>query len=95
MRIVGRERLTEAERHYAGSGLGKALDAWVRVVEKARWRHFMDVKATWSGVDNVNPLVVFDLKGNRFRLTSIINYDSQTVLILRVQTHKDYTRKGP
>jgi mRNA interferase HigB len=94
MRIAGRERLTEAERDYPGSALGKALDAWVRVVETAKWRHFMDVKTTWSGVDNVPPHVVFDLKGNRFRLTSIINYDTQTVLILRVQSHKDYTRKG-
>jgi mRNA interferase HigB len=94
MRIVGRERLTEAEKDYPGSGLGKALDAWVRVVEGAKWRHFMDVKATWSGVDNVPPHVVFDLKGNRFRLTSIIHYDTQTVLVLRVQSHQEYTRKG-
>ncbi|MHB8218291.1 MAG: type II toxin-antitoxin system HigB family toxin [Candidatus Sulfotelmatobacter sp.] len=94
MRIVGRERLTGAEKDYPGSGLGKALDTWVRVAEAARRRHFMDVKATWSGVDNIPPHVVFDLKGNRFRLTSIINYDTQTVLILRVQSHKDYTRKG-
>ena len=91
---MGRERLVEAERDYPGSGLGKALEAWVRVVEAAKWRHFMDVRATWSGVDNVPPHVVFNLKGNRFRLTSIISYDMQTVLILRVQSHKEYTRKG-
>ena len=54
----------------------------------------MDLRATWGGVDNVPPHVVFDLKGNRFRLTSIIHYDTQTVLILRVQSHKEYTRKG-
>jgi mRNA interferase HigB len=94
MRIVGRERLTEAERDYPGSGLGKALEVWLRVAEGAKWRHFMDVRATWSGVDNVPPHVVFDLKGNRFRLTSIIHYDTQTVLVLRVQSHKEYTRKG-
>ena len=91
---MGRERLTEAGKDYQGSGLGKAMEAWVRVVEGAKWRHFMDVKATWSGVDNVLPHVVFDLKGNHFRLTSIINYEAQTVLILRVQSHKEYTRKG-
>jgi mRNA interferase HigB len=94
MRIVGRERLTEAERHYPGSGLGKALEVWLRVAEGAKWRHFMDVRATWSGVGNVPPHVVFDLKGNRFRLTSIIHYGTQTVLVLRVQSHKEYTRKG-
>ena len=94
MRIVGRDRLTEAERGYPGSGLGKALEAWVRVVETAKWRHFMDVRATWSGVDNVPTHVVFDVKGNRFRLTSVIHYDTETLLVLRVQSHKEYTRKG-
>jgi mRNA interferase HigB len=94
MRIVGRDRLVQAEENYPGSGLGKALDTWVRVTEGARWRHFMDVKETWSGVDNVPPHIVFDLKGNHFRLTTIINYQMQTVLVLRVQSHRDYTRKG-
>lgn len=94
MRIVGRERLSEAEAKHRGSGLGRAIDAWVRVVEGASWRHFMDVKTTWSGVDKVAPYVVFDLKGNQFRLTAMINYAAQTVLVVRVQTHKDYTRKG-
>jgi mRNA-degrading endonuclease HigB of HigAB toxin-antitoxin module len=54
----------------------------------------MDVKATWSGVDNVPPHVVFDVKGNRFRLTTTISYQTQTVLIVRVQSHAEYTRKG-
>jgi mRNA interferase HigB len=94
MRIVGRERLTQAEKDYPGSGLGKALEVWLRVAEGAKWKHFMDVRSTWSGVDNVPPHVVFDLKGNRFRLTAIINYEAQTVLILRLQSHKEYTRKG-
>jgi mRNA interferase HigB len=94
MRIVGRQRLADAEKRHRGSGLGKALQSWVRVVEAARWRHFMDVRAAWGGVDNVPPHVVFDLKGNRFRLTSIVHYDTQTVLVLRVQSHKEYTRKG-
>jgi mRNA interferase HigB len=94
MRIVGRDKLTKAETDYPGSGLGKALDAWVKITEGARWRHFMDVKATWSGVDNVPPYVVFDLKGNHFRLTAIIHYSTQTVLVSKVQTHKEYTRRG-
>jgi mRNA-degrading endonuclease HigB of HigAB toxin-antitoxin module len=54
----------------------------------------MNVRATWSGVDNVPPHVVFDIKGNHFRLTSIINYQAQSVLVLKVQSHKEYTRKG-
>ena len=94
---MGRDRLLRAEENYPGSGLGKALDAWLRVAEGAKWRHFMDVRATWSGVDNVPPHVVFDIftvGGKRFRLTTMIGYEAQAVLVVRVQSHAEYTRKG-
>jgi mRNA-degrading endonuclease HigB of HigAB toxin-antitoxin module len=44
---------------------------------------------SWSGVDNVPPHVVFDIKGKRFRMTTKINYLAQRVLIVRAQSHAD------
>jgi mRNA interferase HigB len=95
MRVVGREVLKEAEGAHRGSGLEKALAVWLKVTEDARWRHFADVKDTWRAVDYVKPYTVFDIKGNAFRLTSAINYLLQTVQVVRVKTHKQYTREGP
>jgi mRNA interferase HigB len=95
MRIVGRERLSKAEEVHRGSGLETALAVWVKVVENANWRHFPDVKSSWGNADYVKPHVVFNIKGNDFRLTSTINYRTKTVVVERVQTHADYTRKGP
>jgi mRNA interferase HigB len=95
MVIVGRDKLTKAEDDHAGSGLGNALANWVKIVEGVGWKHFADVKATFGArVDLAGGFVVFDIKGNAFRITTIINYQVRTVLILRVQTHKQYTRKG-
>jgi len=95
MRIAGRERLAEAGKKHPGSGLDKALAAWVTIVENAAWKNFMDVKASCSGADNVPPKVVFNIKGKQFRLTAIVNYVVQTVVVERVQTHPEYTRRGP
>ncbi len=95
MRIIGRDKLTQAEQDYKGSGLGMALAAWVKVVEEAAWKHFPDLKLTWGKADYVKPYVVFNIKGNDFRLTATINYRLQTVLVERIQTHPEYTRKGP
>jgi mRNA interferase HigB len=95
MRVVGRDKLMLAEKAHPGSGLGKALAAWVKVVEGSNWRYFPDVKNTLSGVEYVKPYVIFKIKKNEFRLTARINYQAQTVMVLRVKTHQDYTREGP
>ena len=95
MRIVSRERLAKAEEAHKGSGSGKALAAWVRVAESPSWKHFPDVKRSWRSADYVQPYVVFKIKGTDFRLTATINYQMQTVAVERVQTHTEYTRKGP
>jgi mRNA interferase HigB len=95
MRIVGRDRIKQAEDDHPGSGIDNALAGWVTIVEGAQWRHFPDVKATFGKrVDPVDGYVVFDIKGNDFRLTSIINYQVKTVLVVRIRTHAEYTRKG-
>jgi len=95
MRIVGRDKLTEAEQKYRGSGLGKALAVWVSVVEKASWQHFPDVKTTYRNADYVPPYVVFNVKGNRFRLSAILDYRLQIVSVTAVKTHEEYSREGP
>ena len=95
MRVVGRDVLEQAEKEHRGSGLNKALSAWLKVVELADWRNFPDVKNTWRAVDYVKPYTVFDIKGNEFRLTTVINYVLKTVQVLRLKTHKAYTREAP
>jgi len=55
MRVVGRDVLEQAEKEHRGSGLNKALSAWLKVVELADWRNFPDVKNTWRAVITSNP----------------------------------------
>jgi mRNA interferase HigB len=94
MRLLGLDRLRRAEAQYRGSGVGKALAVWKRVVEAAKWRNFPDIKASWGGVDNVQGKVIFDIKGNKFRMTTTVSYEMQVVLVEKIQTHSEYTRKG-
>jgi len=36
--------------------------------------------------------VVFDIKGNKYRLVTIINYELKIVLVRRIGTHAEYSK---
>jgi mRNA interferase HigB len=90
MTIVGRDVLDAAGKAHRGQRLDKALAAWVRVAENARWRHFLDVRQSWRSADYVNGRAVFDIKGNQFRLVGKINYKIGVLAVERVMTHAEY-----
>ena len=92
MIITGRGTLVEAGRKYRGKRLDKALNAWVKVVENAGWRHFPDLKQSWPRADSVSGYVVFDIKGNQFRLAANVSYKIGVVHVMRVMTHAEYDR---
>jgi mRNA interferase HigB len=42
-------------------------------------------------VKSGRPVVVFNVDGNKYRLIAAIHYNTQTVFILDVMTHADYS----
>ncbi|HXT69641.1 MAG TPA: type II toxin-antitoxin system HigB family toxin [Vicinamibacterales bacterium] len=89
MTLVGKRLLTEfAQRHAAARD---TIAAWAAEVEAAAWRSPADLKARYASASIVaNDRVVFNLKGNRFRLDAQINYSAQIVLVRRIGTHAEY-----
>lgn len=65
---------------------------WHRAAVKAKWRTFADVKATHPSADWVNPLVVFDIGGNKYRLVAAVHFNRGKVFVRNVLTHAEYTR---
>jgi mRNA interferase HigB len=92
MIIVGRDVLDGAGKAHRGQRLDRALAGWVKVVENARWQHFSDVEQSWSSADYVRGHVVFNIKGNQFRLVAKINYKIGVLTVERVMTHGEYDR---
>ena len=66
------------------------LKAWYKTTEKAEWKQFADVRATYSKVDRVGSCYVFNIHGNHYRLIAKISHDWTVVLVLAVLTHKQY-----
>jgi mRNA interferase HigB len=89
MTVVGKRLLTEFARKHASAR--DAIAAWILEAEEAVWTSGVDVKARFSSASFVdNDRVVFNIKGNHFRLDVQINYPAQIVLVRRIGTHAEY-----
>lgn len=91
MRLISRKKLIEFWTEYVDSK--EQLKAWAFEVEHAEWRTPSDVKARYGTADFLkNNRVVFNIKGNRYRLVVKIEYNIQIVFIRFIGTHKAYDK---
>jgi mRNA interferase HigB len=68
------------------------LKAWRTAIQSADWTSFPDVKQTWNSADWVDGKVVFDIKGNDFRLIAIISFEQGKLYIRQILTHEEYNK---
>ena len=85
MHIISREALLDAAQIH-GSDLGAALDVWYRVALKSSWESIVDVRKVFPSADGVGVYTVFNIKGNSYRLITVIRYP-KTLFIRDVLTH--------
>lgn len=71
------------------------MAAWVLVVERAGWRSPHDVRETLAHADFLGGgLTIFNVGGNKYRISTTTNYRDQRVVIRRVMTHREYDRRS-
>jgi mRNA interferase HigB len=68
------------------------LKAWRTAMQAAVWKSFPDVKQTWNSADWVDGKIVFDIKGNDFRLVAIAKFENEKLYIREVLTHDEYNK---
>lgn len=91
MHVISRKALLEfAGKH---SDAWTPLDDWYRLAKKAEWKHLEEVRQTFPHADLTGVFTVFNIGGNKYRLSVQINYRSQRVYIDRVMTHAEYSRR--
>jgi mRNA interferase HigB len=97
MRIIARRTLREFAASRAGHkdqpALKTALDAWFDEVSKTRWRNAADVKRLYATASVVSAeRIVFNIKGNAYRLVVSVDFEKSIVWIKWLGTHRDYDR---
>ncbi len=88
MRVIAKSTLRKFWRRYPDAE-GPLL-AWFREAEKEDWDSPAKVKQKYRSASFVGDRVVFNIKGNSYRLVVRINYAFRVVLVRFVGTHKQY-----
>ena len=91
MHVISRKKLKEAAARRRD--LEAPLDVWFRIAKKASWQNLADVRKTFASADLVDRWTVFNIKGNRYRLITDVNYRFQRIYIRHVLTHAEYDRE--
>ena len=97
MRVIARRTLREFVESRAGQrdhgALKAAVDAWFAEVRRARWANSADVKRLYASASIVSAdRIVFNIKGNDYRLVAAVDFEKSIVWIKWIGTHEDYDR---
>jgi mRNA interferase HigB len=95
VRVIARSTLNDFVRNRVASGqqtvVKTQLDCWYDLVYKAEWRTPAELKAQLGSVSVLtSERVVFNIKGNDYRLIASINYAKQILFVKWLGTHKEY-----
>lgn len=91
MHIVARSVLLEFYSQPEYRDAKGALEAWYDVARLAKWTAPSDVKAQYANASIVGKnRVVFNIKGNDYRLVVAIAYKMQWVYVKFIGTHAQY-----
>ena len=89
MRVISQSRLRRYQERFPDAE--RQLSAWLREVRGARWESPQDVKETYKTASFVaNNRIIFNIKGNRYRLIVAVAYKVSAVYIKFFGTHQMY-----
>lgn len=93
MQILGLPIIEAFKKDHAASR--GPLDAWRNAVEHANWKTPHDIKRGYRTADFLaDNKVIFNIKGNSYRLVVQVRYQNGLVLVLWVGTHAEYEKKN-
>lgn len=93
MRVISIKKLKDfwGKPEYKDSE--NSLKAWYSEAKRANWKAPNDIKNHYRNVSFLaNNRVVFNIKGNDYRLIVAIKYEFQIVYIRFIGTHKQYDK---
>jgi mRNA interferase HigB len=91
MHIISRRRLVEFWELHPDAE--QPLRAWYAEAIRAKWRSPAEIKATHRNVSILpGGRVIFNIKGNTYRLVVIVEYLQGKMFIRFVGTHAEYDR---
>ncbi len=93
MRIIAKSALREFWEKPAYADSEQQLKAWYDEVKKAEWKNMNDIKKDFPNASIAgNERIVFNIKGNHYRLIAKFEFRLDKVFIRFIGTHKQYDK---
>ena len=97
MRVIARRTLHEFVESLAGhkdqTAVKRALDNWFDETRRANWKSTADVKRRYATASIVTAeRIVFNIKGNDYRLVVAFDFAKTTAWIKWIGTHRAYDK---
>jgi len=97
MIVIGVDMVENYLANHAGhKGIRAARSqflAWLSIAERAKWRNPEDVKASFPKASILKGgRVVFNIKGNDYRLIARVQYQAGVIAVRFFGTHVEYDR---
>lgn len=97
MIVIGAEVVENYFANHSGHmGIRAArsqYDAWLEIVGRAQWRNPENVKASYPKASILKAgRVVFNIKGNDYRLVAALRYQAGVLVIRFFGTHAEYDK---
>src|SRR5690554_5596519 len=90
-RIFAKSTLREFWEKYPDSE--QYLKTWYDTAKNSDWKNPNEVRQSYSNASILNDRrIVFNIKGNRYRLIAKFNFEKQWVFIRFIGTHPEYDR---
>ena len=91
VRVIKRQPLVDFYNKYHDTK--SQLETWYAEVKNADWKNSQEIRQKYGTASIIgNNRVVFNIKGNKYRLVAHINYEMKIVYIRFIGTHKEYDK---
>ena len=91
MIIVDVEMIYDFAKNHADAR--RSLAKWIQETKEADWQSPDDIKAAYLSASILSDhRVVFNIKGNNYRLLVHVNYRRKLVSVLQLGTHAEYSK---
>ncbi len=91
MKTLNRRRLKEYSAGHPDAA--DALQAWWKAAQRSVWSTFSDVRQSFNSASYVDPVVVFNIRGNAYRLVTYIDYERGLVVLKWFGPHAEYDKE--
>ena len=93
MRIAGRDKLDEFAGAHADAR--SWIENWIADTETAQWFTPQSIKDSYSSASFLaDRVVIFNVKGNHYRLEVQVAYNAGLVVVRWIGTHAEYKKRS-